>query len=460
MSAPDPSRGPAPAHAFARRSVLSSGGAALALRLLGRLVAYGFALVVARLAGPEAWGQFSLALAVVSIGAILAVTGFDTAMTKLAAASGTRVVALLRPVLALTAVQGVLVGAGAWALAPQLAEHVFGDAALTGPFRWAAVAVLPVAVQHVLARTLNGLSYVATTVLYQQVLRFVVPMGVWLVMALATWTSGTVASDVVISYVVGNALLLVPLGRSVRVAFARSGPGHAPALGSLRAVYALSLPLFLASSMGFVKGWADTILVGVYLDQTQVGIYDIAFRVGSAIGLPLWAASAIASPLIAAASARGDDAGVESAARAAAAMATVLAAPAAVALLAAPELFMGLFGAEFVAGAASLRWIALGYLVNAWAGVGGVAMTMAGLHKAYQVVVLGSTAFSIGANVVLLPRMGIEGAALSTFLGLLVFNGITVLAVRRWAGIWVVCRLTDAVDFVRDPVHRLRSRFR
>lgn len=439
-------------------SVMRSGTAAMGLKLGGRVAAYVFALVITRTAGAEAWGQLSLALAFIALGTILALAGFDTATVKLMGAQGPAAGAgqarrLFRRVAGLTGAHSLVVAAVAWLLAPVIAEHVFEAPESTSAFRLAALAIVPYALVEVVSSSFRGLHLTTISVLIQQVLRLVVPLAIYLGLYLVYPVSPVEA------YVVG---VVVLLGVSLAAFFRRfPASGDAPPQAesafsmSTRELYLLGLPLLLASSMGYFKGWADTVMVGIYLTEAEVGVYDICFKLASAISIPLWGASTIAAPMIARAHAQGDANGMTEVAGQAAALATALSVPIAAVLLLAPTFVLGLFGAEFVAGAASLRWLTLGYLLNAFAGVGGVFMTMSGLHKAYQFIVFGSTLVSVLLNLYLIPLLGIEGAAASTALGLLLFNAGAIWLIRRELGVWVTVT-PGALLHIRSALPPLR----
>lgn len=419
-------------------TIVRSGLSAFSLRLAGRGIAYVFALLVARSAGAEAWGAFALTLAFISAGALVALTGFDTAILKLTSEAVHREdLGLGRSVLkvvALATVQSVLVIASLLALAPIIATELFGNEALVTPLRIGAVVVFPTAIVNVLVGAINGLRHVSLAVFVQFILRLGLPTAIFLALP---------AQGPVVAYAAGNFLLLVIaillLQRVGKGAKQWSGPSV-----SRSSLYSLSIPLMLVSSMGFLRGWSDTVLVGVFLDTASMGIYDICFKLASAVSLPLLAVNGIVSPLAASASATGDWREVERSAQMGAALSAGLAAVPALIMIAAPEWVLGFFGPEFPAGALTLRVLAISYFLNAGLGIGAYVMSMVGLHKSYQYVAIVSTVISILLNIVLLPVLGLVGAAIASLISVLANAVVPIVLLYRFRGIRLAPALQSA----------------
>jgi O-antigen/teichoic acid export membrane protein len=131
---------------------------------------------------------------------------------------------------------------------------------------------------------------------------------------------------------------------------------------------------------------------------------------GAARAFALTAINSIFGPSIAALYARGDRSGVQ----------TVL----------------SLFGDGFASGSAALRILLLGQLVNATAGSVGVMLTMTGHERQAAVVMMVAAAGQIGLSVALIPRFGVEGAAVANAVSLIGWN--LALAVPTWRKLRIV----------------------
>ncbi len=423
------------------RELGAGAGSAFAMRMGGKGLAYVFALVVAHLFGAAAWGRFSLAFVVVNLGAILALLGLDTVVVRFvaearAAGSGAEVRRVLRRAFAVVVPWSLVVAAGAWALAPAVAEVVFSKPHLAEYLQRAALVIPPFAVLLLSAQALRGLKRVALSELMQQVLRSALPAAALVALATLGWSEAPVLDAFLAGTAVAAVVAVLVLVRSVG-ALDEGPTASAPdADHSVRALLTTGFPLLFAGSMVFLKGWIDTIMVGAFLDETAVGVYDIAFKLAALVIIPLGAVNSIAAPRIA--ELRRDRAGLQRFVGYATTAAAVSALPVFLVLFAAPHFVLGLFGPEYLAAATALRIIAAGMLVSALAGSVGVFLQMTGRQVAYQYISIAVVAVSAGLSWVLIPRFGINGAAVATSTALVTFNVVAVVYVWLTARIAVV----------------------
>ncbi len=162
----------------------------------------------------------------------------------------------------------------------------------------------------------------------------------------------------------------------------------------------------------------------------------MACRTAELVAFALTAINSIFAPSIAALYARGDRSGVQTMVTTTAWWATLSALVIALPLFALPGLVLSLFGDGFASGSAALRILLLGQLVNATAGSVGVMLTMTGHERQAAVVMMVAAAGQIGLSVALIPRFGVEGAAVANAVSLIGWN--LALAVPTWRKLRIV----------------------
>jgi O-antigen/teichoic acid export membrane protein len=96
---------------------------------------------------------------------------------------------------------------------------------------------------------------------------------------------------------------------------------------------------------------------------------------------------------------------------------------------------LGLFGDEFVAAYPALVILAAGQIVNALCGTVGSLMIMTRLHREAATVFGGAAALNIALNAVLIPRFGLNGAAIATSTTVVLWNVVMVVLVVRKLGV-------------------------
>jgi O-antigen/teichoic acid export membrane protein len=92
---------------------------------------------------------------------------------------------------------------------------------------------------------------------------------------------------------------------------------------------------------------------------------------------------------------------------------------------------MGLFGPDFRVGSSALVILAAGQFVNAAVGSVGYLLVMTEYHKIVLNITVLSAFLNIALNGILIPRLGILGAALATATSIITFNILSMLAVRK-----------------------------
>jgi O-antigen/teichoic acid export membrane protein len=333
---------------------------------------------------------------------------------------------------------GVFVGAALYVAAEPLGALVFGKPQLAGALRIAAFGVPPLALGLLSSQGLRGLKRVREYVFFDLVARFLAA-GICLppALALVRPDHAPVLAFVGGSYLVAAANLMVLRARVRALEAGDEAPAAEP-LPHWQAMLAMGLPLLLASSTVYLKGWVDTLMLGVYRTEAEVGVYNVALKLAALASLPLVAVNAIAAPRFAEASAAGEPWRLRRTVEQSGRMILLSSVPIAVALAAAPRLWLGMFGPEAAAGATVLVILCAAYLLSALAGSVGYLLQMIGKQVVFQNITLAVLAISIALNALLVPRYGIEGAAVSTCVGVLLFNGGCVAYLRWHLGFWTI----------------------
>lgn len=96
---------------------------------------------------------------------------------------------------------------------------------------------------------------------------------------------------------------------------------------------------------------------------------------------------------------------------------------------------MGLFGAEYVSGAPILLILAAGLMVDAATGPTRIVMMMTGYERAYVGILAATSAIALVAAIAVIPLFGVMGAAIVNALARLVTQCTLVWRTRRLVGI-------------------------
>ena len=174
-----------------------------------------------------------------------------------------------------------------------------------------------------------------------------------------------------------------------------------------------SLPQTLTVMLFWGVLWTDTVLLGRFGTAVEVGIYAVATRwlmpayaIATAIGQMF-------SPRIAAEDARGDRATLARMLKRVTYWNTSLSIPIFLTLALIPGALLALFGETYSLGATALAILALGQLLNTAAGPLGQVINMSGRAHINMMNNAAVAGLNVVACIVLIPRFGMVGAALS-----------------------------------------------
>ncbi|GAB4161292.1 MAG: lipopolysaccharide biosynthesis protein [Candidatus Promineifilaceae bacterium] len=239
----------------------------------------------------------------------------------------------------------------------------------------------------------------------------------------AVWVTGLHVFSTAAAFFAGAALLAHALPAASKTA--------APTYDT-PAWRASAWPLLMYSSMQFMNRRIDTLLLGA-LDGTEaVGIYTAVVRSTDLLGFVLVAINSVLAPTIATLYKSGSLNRLQKvctrSARAALLITVVLAIP----LLMFGRPFLTIFGSDFAAGQTVLNLSAAARIFNTFFGMQALILTMTGFEKDVVLGIGAGATLNTLLNLLLIPSLGVMGAAIASTSGMLCWNVIlTVRVVQR-----------------------------
>ena len=404
--------------------VAKGGGTLFVGRMFTWGIRFGVAVMLARLLGADGYGAYNLALSLATIGGILPLLGLDTAIVRYTAIFAARgdwgaVRANLRLMLSMSAALSLLVTVGLILFAEPVAGALLHDRRLA-PLVWISAFMVPTLVLNIqLGAALRGVRRIAREVFADQVfqplirlalLLLLVVVGLTVSQALLAWTVASFATTVLLAYLVIRAL-------------PRHGLVDRRAL-STGELLRFSGPVFLSNVVSKSGDQLQTLLLGALSTITSVGVFAVATNVnliGSLFHSSLVSAS---MPLFAEAQGAEKRPALEKLYQLTSRWSLTLNLPLFLVVVAYAQVMLSLFGSEFRSGAAPLAILAAANLVNAGTGMSGAVLDMTG-HTAFKLLNAAvSVALGIALNVILVPSLGLMGAAIAA---LAVTAGINIL---------------------------------
>ena len=407
----------------------------LAISGLGSAMSFGVHLLMARLLGAESYGHFGYATSWMVILLLGCGAGLKPTAVRFVAAYKARG--------EWGELRGLLRCATGWTIAASAAVTVLWWIALSlcrprldelgATLALLALAMPFVALADVWSAAVRGLGAIARAQYPSSIVQHALMGG-----ALVVVVAGAGAHDGAVAAAIAYLPAAIGTMAAARVFLRRELPGPVPtspprrARGEWLQVAGSNMLISLAQA---VRVPLIVVIAGASVDAQQLAYYIAAGRLANVASLGLLGISAFASPMISQHFALADFSRLQALARLAARGALAGAVAAALVLVGLGHDLLALFGAGFEAAYVPLLVLLCGELVAAAVGPVGFLMTMTNRELTATWIEGAASAIAIGLALVLIPRLGILGAAIAVAAGSTARNVSMFVAVLRLLGL-------------------------
>jgi O-antigen/teichoic acid export membrane protein len=192
-----------------------------------------------------------------------------------------------------------------------------------------------------------------------------------------------------------------------------------------------SYPMLLTSSVMFLMSYIDSFMINYYLDEYHVGIYSACINLSMIITFLPIAIGGFISPKIAQAHAKGDTAKIKKLFLNSMKLITIVTIPVFGVLYGFPELFLGIFGEEFVLATTTLLIVNIGFLSEAMTGPVGFILNMTDNQHLFMRILIVALIINVGLNALLIPIYGINGAGIALLSSMLFWTISSFVVLKR-----------------------------
>ena len=197
-----------------------------------------------------------------------------------------------------------------------------------------------------------------------------------------------------------------------------------------------ALPLMLLAGLQVLNGKLDILMLGSMLGTEETGIYSVANRGASLVTYILVAVNTALGPAIASLYASGDRQQLQRMITKSSRVVLLFSLPFCIGLIAFGDFFLRIFGRDFASGWAALSILSAGQLFSAAMGSVTLLLVMTGYERDGVMILSASTVVNIFLNLLLIPRWGIEGAAVASTASVIMRNAVAAVLAFRRTGIY------------------------
>jgi len=423
-----------------RAQLLRGGIGSLAIKSAHTMIAFAVAVVLARSLGPEGYGVYSFALAILMLTAIPAQVGVPQLMIRETAKAqanadwglmrglwrwGNRSVAFFSFV-ALVVVGGIL-----------LLTNIGGESGRVATLTIGIGLIPLMALTNVRGACLRGLRKVVQGQLPESIIRPALLLtfaSIWVVFL--SPDDGLSAQQAMGFYVVAAVIAFGfgawLLGRS-RPAELSKKPTPVYAASAWRKAV---VPLALITGLQLINTYADLIMLGIFWTDEEVGIYRAVFQLAFLVTFGLQAMNQVLQPHFARLHQLSEHEQLQRLVTTSARVILLLALPpVGVFVLFGGDVLAWVFGDPFRAGTLALAVLAFGQLINGAMGSVGMLLNMTGHERETVRGVALAAVANIVMNLLLVPPFGMAGAATASALTFVCWNFLLRNSVRKRLGL-------------------------
>ena len=195
-------------------------------------------------------------------------------------------------------------------------------------------------------------------------------------------------------------------------------------------------PLLFSGLFLYLMNWTNTIMLGIMTDAEQVGIYNIAYKVGSVGFLVIVSVSTIITPKMAELYGKGELTELRKLTHNSTRLIAILSVPIVLLLIFLSKFILSFFGSEVVAGSNTLIIVSLGVLFSAMAGNVDQILNMTNNQNILRNITIFCFFVNVLLSYFLIPLYGIEGAATSSLITNILINLFCILYIKKRLGFY------------------------
>lgn len=398
----------------------------------------GLYMLTARWLGAFDAGLFFIGLTWVGLASTIARMGLERALTRHLAAElaiGNRKAARADLITGLvwTTLAAALIAALTAISAQPIAEYIFSEPRMTIALQLSAIAIVPQTLTVVAGNALAGLQ--------RGIMAQLIPNSLWPVLTLlalllgardlnallVSLTIAMLASGVLGLIIIARHPELKRISDNEKVSLAAPENSYDPLPGLWRT----AMPLAVVEIVQVSIASLPVLALGVFEDPATVGAFSIAQRISMLIWVVILSIGTISSPAFAAHYRHHDLEGLQQVNRRTRIMVMIFGLPAVALMMFFPRTLLDLVGEGFGVAASALVVMAVGQMINCMLPCQDIILAMTGHGTALRTLNLLQLAACIVLGAILLPWLGMMGAAILT--AIIIAQGAigTTWALRR-----------------------------
>jgi len=413
------------------------------LKVSGYILSYVFYFFIAKIYGAKALGIFAIAVTISLIFGIIGKLGTETSMIRFIAENADSPKSMYRVhrkaikmVLLVSALCGFII----FMTSPLLSLLISHESTAQLSIKIIAFTIPFMAITAVNTASLRGLKKIRESFIFESV---VPPMLNTITLLLLTYLFIKSYLTPIYAYLIGFIIIAIlssyvwSKNISGFIFFKETKKVLKIDDISIRSILKISVPMMVTSTMWIIMSWTDIIMLGMFLGTHEVGVYTIVVKISLVVSFVIIAMDYIAAPKFAELYASGDINRLKYVAKLSSRLMFWAALPILVVIIIFATQILNTFGNEFISGVTALIILGIGQFARIALGCVGYFLNMTGEQDTFRNIMVLATIINIALNIALIPRYGINGAAMATLISTLCWNLLASFRIHKKFGYWI-----------------------
>lgn len=415
------------------KKIISSSGVNFIFRIFGLGTSFLTTVLITRLFGVGTFGNYSLVFALSQIISLLFTLGIPNTLIKIIGNHNFSYLKAKR--LLIKGLKGALI----FSIIPVLffyygsavlSQTVFHNTQLIHYFLIAAIAI-PLFIVHeiflyFLIATKNFMKY--------NLFMFVVPNVLLIVFLYIFFTTNQNNHYTFIAYTL--AILITVLLEAVTI-FELKPQKETISISTVSLIKTAS-PLLFSGLFLYLLNYTNVIILGIMTNDEQVGIYNIAYKIGSVGFLVIVSVSTIITPKMAELYGQGNLSQLKKLTHNSTRLIAVLSLPIVLVLILFSNYILSFWGSQVVVGSTTLIIVSIGVFFSAIAGNVDQILNMTENQHILRNITFFSFFVNLILSYVLIPNYGIEGAAIASLITNVLINILCLYYIKKKLGFYTL----------------------
>ena len=403
--------------------------------IIGMFLGFVSRVIIVRYTTQTEYGIYSLALVIISIFVTISTLGLSEGSTRCIAyfrgkKEGGKVKGVISSSLKIALIASISLAAISFFSSDFISVSIFHTPALSTPLKIFAIAIPFTVLINVFIAIFRGFDRVDARVYFQNILRPVL----YLLFLIAVVLFGLSFIGVVYAYVLSIAAtcvvfviyLMKKLPLSIRSGSSTTNP-------MTKELLFFSVPLLAVTALQMIMSWTDTLMLGYFKTPDAVGVYNAALPLASLLSMSLSSMSFIYIPVITQLYSKNLIGELKRCYVILTKWIFLLTLPIFLVLFLFPDVVLNLlFGSRYIGASVALQILALGFFLNICLGFTYNTLLVLGKSNFLMWTFVISAVINVILNVVLIPPMGIFGAAIASATSLIVAKLLNLIKLYRF----------------------------